>query len=281
MNNILQVDNLCLGYQKENILQDISFSINRGEFISVIGPNGSGKTTLIKAISKYITPRQGGIYLNGKNIQNLSGKELARDIAVVMQSADPVAMSVEDYVLLGRLPFMEKFQFFESRKDIEIVRNYMALTDILKLKTSRMNEISGGERQLASIARALTQSPSLLVLDEPTSHLDITHQVQILDLISSLKQKLSLTVLMVLHDLNLAAEYSDRLILLNKPKVKHNSKSSTIYKTGTPDKVITESSIHEVYNTRVIVRKNPVSNKPSVFLVSQNQIDQNTLNIGE
>ena len=281
MSNILQVDNLCLGYQKENILQDISFSINKGEFISVIGPNGSGKTTLIKAISKYITPRQGGIYLNGKNIQSLSGKELARDIAVVMQSADPVAMSVEDYVLLGRLPFMEKFQFFESRKDIEIVRNYMALTDILKLKTSRMNEISGGERQLASIARALTQNPSLVVLDEPTSHLDITHQVQILDLISSLKQKLSLTVLMVLHDLNLAAEYSDRLILLNKPKVKLNLKSSTIYKTGTPDEVITESSILEVYNTRVLVRKNPVSNKPSVFLVSQNQIDQNTLNIGE
>ncbi len=281
MNTILQVNNLCLGYQKENILQDISFSVNRGEVISVIGPNGSGKTTLIKAISKYITPRQGAIYLNGENIQNLSGKELAKFIAVVMQSADPVAMSVEDYVLLGRLPFMEKFQFFESRKDIEIVTNYMALTDILKLKTSKMNEISGGERQLASIARALTQSPSLLVLDEPTSHLDITHQVQILDLISSLKQKLSLTVLMVLHDLNLAAEYSDRLILLNKPKVKHNLKSSTIYKTGTPDEVITESSILEVYNTRVLVRKNPVSNKPSVFLVSQNQIDQNTSNRGE
>ena len=281
MNTILQVNNLCLGYQKENILHDISFSVNRGEFISVIGPNGSGKTTLIKAISKYITPRQGAIYLNGENIQNLSGKELAKFIAVVMQSADPVAMSVEDYVLLGRLPFMEKFQFFESRKDIEIVTNYMALTDILKLKTSKMNEISGGERQLASIARALTQSPSLLVLDEPTSHLDITHQVQILDLISSLKQKLSLTVLMVLHDLNLAAEYSDRLILLNKPKVKHNLKSSTIYKTGTPDEVITESSILEVYNTRVLVRKNPVSNKPSVFLVSQNQIDQNTSNRGE
>ena len=304
MNNILQVKDLCLGYQKENILQDISFSINKGEFISVIGPNGSGKTTLIKAISKYITPRQGAIYLNDKNIQSLSGKELAKFIAVVMQSADPVAMSVEDYVLLGRLPFMEKFQFFESRKDIEMVRNYMALTDILKLKTSRMNEISGGERQLASIARALTQSPSLLVLDEPTSHLDITHQVQILDLISSLKQKLSITVLMVLHDLNLAAEYSDRLILLNNPKVTHTLKteqdlkttrhhksrpnlkvtrktSSTIYKTGTPDEVITESSIHEVYNTRVIVRKNPVSSKPCVFLVNQNQLDQNTLNRGE
>lgn len=267
MNPVLQIDNISFGYKENLILKDISFSINRGEFISIIGPNGSGKTTLIKAVSKFITPQKGDIYLNGDNIQGMSGRELAKYIAVVMQSADPVAMSVEDYVLLGRLPFMEKFQFFETRKDIETARKYMAFTNILKLKTARMNEISGGERQLASIARALTQSPSLLVLDEPTSHLDITHQVQILDLISYLKQELSLTVIMVLHDLNLAAEYSDRLILLNK-------KNNTIFKTGTPEKVITESSIHEVYDTRVLVEKNPVSQKPSVFLVKQNQFNK-------
>ena len=115
---ILIIDNLSFGYQKELTLQDISFSINRGEFISIIGPNGSGKTTLIKAVSKIITPQKGGVYLNGNNIQNMSGRELAKYIAVVMQSADPVNMSVEDYVLLGRLPFLEKFQFFETRKDI-------------------------------------------------------------------------------------------------------------------------------------------------------------------
>ncbi len=279
MNPLLQIDNISFGYKKNLILKDISFSINRGEFISIIGPNGSGKTTLIKAVSKFITPQKGDIYLNGDNIQGMSGRELAKYIAVVMQSADPVAMSVEDYVLLGRLPFMEKFQFFETRKDIETARKYMALTDILKLKAARMNEISGGERQLASIARALTQSPSLLVLDEPTSHLDITHQVQILDLISSLKQKLSLTVLMVLHDLNLAAEYSDRLILLNTLKVRPNlkatrKKNSTIFKMGKPEDVLTESSIHEVYDTRVIVEKNPVSKKPCVFLVKQNPLNK-------
>ncbi|MCP4672391.1 MAG: ABC transporter ATP-binding protein [Desulfobacula sp.] len=268
MNPVLQMENFCFGYKKELILKDISFTIDRGEFISIIGPNGSGKTTLIKAVSKYIAPRQGGIYLNGDNIQNMSGKKLAKNVAVVMQSADPVAMNVEDYVLLGRLPFLKKYQFFDTRKDIEIANRYMALTDILKLKTAKMSEISGGERQLASIARALTQSPSLLLLDEPTSHLDITHQVQILDLISSLQQELSLTVLMVLHDLNLAAEYSDRLILLNSQKT--TKKVSTIFKTGTPEEVITESSIHEVYNTRVLVNKNPVSKKPSIFIVKQN-----------
>jgi iron complex transport system ATP-binding protein len=280
---ILKIDNLSFGYQKEFILRDISFSINRGEFISIIGPNGSGKTTLIKAVSKFITPQKGTVYLNGDNLQNMPGQELAKHIAVVMQSADPVNMSVEDYVLLGRLPFLKKFQFFETKKDIETASKYMALTDILKLKTAKMSEISGGERQLASIARALTQSPSLLILDEPTSHLDITHQVQILDLISSLKQELSLTVLMVLHDLNLAAEYSDRLILLNNQTIKPDlnvtrnlkgrpKKGSTIFKTGTPEEVITESSIQEVYNTRVIVEKNPVSRKPCIFLVKQETI---------
>ena len=279
MNPILQIDNLCFGYGKELILKDISFSINRGEVISIIGPNGSGKTTLIKAVSKYITPQKGEVYLNGDNIKEMSGKDLAKYIAVVMQSADPVAMSVEDYVLLGRLPFLEKFQFFETRKDIETAREYMALTDTLKLKNAKMNEISGGERQLASIARALTQCPALLILDEPTSHLDITHQVQILDLISSLKQKLSLTVLMVLHDLNLAAEYSDRLILLNTLKGRPNLKgrpetNGSIYKTGKPEKVLTQSSIHEVYNTRVMVRQNPVSTKPCIFIVNQNVLTQ-------
>ena len=157
----------------------------------------------------------------------------------------------------------------------------MALTDILKLKTAKMSEISGGRKgNLLPLSRALTQSPSLLVLDEPTSHLDITHQVQILDLISSLKQELSLTVLMVLHDLNLASEYSDRLILLNNLKATPNQKAgpnqkvtpkigSTIFKTGTPEEVITESSIQEVYHTRVMVNKNPVSQKPCIFLVKQ------------
>jgi len=288
---ILRIDNLNLGYQKKMILEDISFHINQGQFLTIIGPNGSGKTTLIKAVSKLIKPKKGNIYINGDNIWEMSGKSIAKDIAVVMQSADPVAMRVEEYVLLGRLPFMDKFQFFEKQKDIEIAKKYMALTDILNLKDAKMNEISGGERQLASIARALTQSPALLVLDEPTSHLDITHQVQILDLISSFKKKLSLTVLMVLHDLNLAAEYSDRLILLNNMKASQNQEtgtnlkvtpnmkvrpktSSTIYKTGTPEEVLTESSIHEVYNTRVLVRKNPVSQKPCVFLVKQNQLNK-------
>ena len=267
MNPVLTIDNLSFKYHKKTILKDISFSTHAGEFISIIGPNGSGKTTLIKIISKINKIEKGNIYINNKNIQTLSNKQLAKYIAVVMQSFDPVGLSVEEYVLLGRLPFFKKYQFFETQKDLKLAHKYMELTGILKLAKAPINEISGGERQLAAIARALTQEPMLLILDEPTSHLDITHQIQILELIGMLKKTLSLSVLMVLHDLNLAAEYSDRLVLLN-------GKNGTIYQTGTCEQVLSEKSIQEVYNAKVLIQKNPVSKKPCVFLVTQNALNK-------
>lgn len=266
MTPLLEVKNLNFRYQEQMILRDISFSIDPGEFVSVIGPNGCGKTTLIKTILKTIQPETGTIHIENKNIQTLSNKSLAKRMAVVMQTIDPASMTVRDYVQLGRLPFFQKYQFFETRKDVDIAEKYMHLTDVARLADARINEISGGERQLASIARALTQEPALLILDEPTSHLDITHQVRILELINKLKKELSLTVLMVLHDLNLAAEYSDRLVLLSK-------KDGRIFKAGVPKEVLTEASIREVYQTRVRVRPNPVSNKPWIFLVNQHALD--------
>jgi len=267
MNPILTIDNLSFKYNKKRILKNISFSTHPGEFVSIIGPNGSGKTTLIKIISKINKPERGNIYIKDKNIQTMSNKELARHIAVVMQSVEPVGMSVEEYVLLGRLPFFKKYQFFETSRDLKLAHKYMELTGILQLAQAPINEISGGERQLAAIARALTQEPLLLILDEPTSHLDITHQIQILELISLLKKTLSVSVLMVLHDLNLAAEYSDRLILLN-------GKNGNIYQTGTCEAVLSEKSIQEVYNAKVLIQKNPISKKPCVFLVTQNALNQ-------
>ncbi|SDU32154.1 ABC transporter ATP-binding protein [Desulfobacula phenolica] len=266
MKPLLEIKNLSFRYQKKMILQDISFSVDPGEFVAVIGPNGCGKTTLIKTILKTIHPETGTIHIENKDIQTLSNKALAKRVAVVMQTIDPASMTVRDYVQLGRLPFFQKYQFFETRNDVDIAKKYMRLTDVARLADARINEISGGERQLASIARALTQEPALLILDEPTSHLDITHQVRILELINKLKKELSLTVLMVLHDLNLAAEYSDRLVLLNK-------KNGRIFKAGIPKEVLTEASIREVYHTSVRVRPNPVSNKPWIFLVNQHALD--------
>ncbi len=264
---MLEVRNLSFRYKQEIILKDINFCVAPGEFVSIIGPNGCGKTTLIKTILRSVVPETGTIHIQGQEVKTLANKALARHLAVVMQTIDPAAMTVKDYVLLGRLPFFERYQFFESKKDLAIAQRYMELTGIAGLSDAKINEISGGERQLAAIARALTQEPALLVLDEPTAHLDITHQVRVLNLVNTLKAQLSLTVLMVLHDLNLAAEYSDRLVLLDK-------KNGQIYKAGTPKEVLTQASIQAVYQTRVEVRPNPISSKPWVFLVNPHGADK-------
>ena len=259
---VLDIENLNFRYGKKQILKDISFRINPKEFVAIIGPNGCGKTTLIKTILKTEIPETGALRILGKNLEALSNRDLASCMAAVLQAIDPAAMTVRDYVLLGRLPFFKRYQFFETRADLDIAQKYMELTGVAHLADSKVTRISGGERQLCAIARALAQEPALLVLDEPTSHLDITHQKRILDLITDLKEELSLTVLMVLHDLNLAAEYSDRLVLLSKA---HGS----VFSSGTPQDVLTENNIRTVYRTRVRVRPNPVTGKPWIFIINE------------
>ncbi len=262
---ILEIDHLSCGYGAKTIIRDVSLKVVSGEVLSIIGPNGSGKTTLLKAITNIVKPEKGKILFQGRNVQSIPRNELARKVAVVGQTVEPAMMTVQDYILLGRLPYFKKYQFMETGKDRLLAQRYMALTDTDKLKDQLMSQISGGERQLASIARALVQEPTLLLLDEPTSHLDITHQAQILGLIHRLNQELGLTVLMVVHDLNLASEYSSRLVLLNK-------KDGRIYRTGIPEEVLTENAVRDIYDTPVIIRKNPLSGKPCIFLATQNTI---------
>jgi iron complex transport system ATP-binding protein len=257
--SFFHIDNFSCGYPSFK-LSGISLSLEKGSFSGIIGPNGSGKTTLFRGVTSSIATLEGSVYLKGKNLQKLSLKERAQNIAIVSQFVDLDQMSVEDYVLMGRMPYQNRFQFFESKDDLEKARNYMQLTDVLKHKDKLITELSGGEQQRAAIARALTQEPELLLLDEPTSHLDITHQVRILDLLHRLNQEMGLTVLMVIHDLNLASEYCDQLILF---------KEGQLFTQGTPEEVLTFDTIEKVYNTPVITRTNPYSNKPVIFLVSE------------
>ncbi len=260
MNHFFEIKDFSCGYPGKFILAEISFEINKGDFVGIIGPNGSGKTTLFKGISGELNALAGGSKLNGEFIQKMSLRERAQNLAIVTQNIEVGSMTVEEYVLMGRIPYRKQFQFFETKNDFAIAEKYMELTGVTPLKDKYMNALSGGEQQLAGIARALTQEPQLLLLDEPTSHLDITHQVQILNLIRRLSEELGLTVLMIIHDLNLAGEYCDSLIMMQNGRMR---------KKGLPQEVLNYADIEAVYNTVVITRTNPVSGKPVVFLVSE------------
>ena len=260
MSSILNIKNIKSGYGEKEVVRGISFEVNTGSFTGIIGPNACGKTTLFRTIVGDLELRSGEILIDGNNAKNYSLKQKAAKIAIVTQSLDMPSLSVEEYVLLGRYPYSNRFQFFESEQDYAIAHKYMKLTNTYKYKYQLINELSGGAQQLVAIARALCQEPDLLLLDEPTSHLDITHQVQILNLLRRLNVDMKLSVLMIIHDLNLAGEYCDNLVMMN---------NGIIHKYGTADEVLNYKDIEEVYNTIVVTQKNPISNKPAVFLVSE------------
>ncbi len=263
MKDFLLLKDYSCGYKNAFKLSGINFSIPRGDFAGIVGPNGSGETTLLKGISGELKPLDGDISLNTMNLSSMSLIEKARNIAVVSQFSEVANIPVEDYVLMGRLPYRTRWQFFETQKDLYTTEQYMKLTNILHLRHKLMTQLSGGELQLASIARALTQEPELLLLDEPTSHLDISHQVQILNLIQQLNEEMNLTVIMVIHDLSLAGEYCDHLIMMQ---------DGEIYLKGEPKEVLNYQNIEEVYKTLVVTQKNPISGKPAIFLVSRNAL---------
>ncbi|MBN1768139.1 MAG: ABC transporter ATP-binding protein [Prolixibacteraceae bacterium] len=265
MKHYLNVENLVCGYPGNFNLKQISFCIEQGAFAGIIGPNGSGKTTLFKGIAGDLNIKSGSIQLNNTDLSQIRLKEKAQKIAVVTQYTEITDMSVEEYVLMGRTPYRPRFSFFETKNDMLIAEKYMKLTNTLRLRHKPMTELSGGEQQLAAIARALTQEPELLLLDEPTSHLDITHQVQILNLIQQLNHNLRLTVLLIIHDLNMAGEYCDFLIMM---------KDGAIHAIGQPADVLNYQTIEEVYQTVVVTRENPVSKKPVVFLVSEKVLNE-------
>ncbi len=243
---MLDIRDIDVYYGNRKILYGISFTVNEGEFVGIIGPNGTGKTTLIKTITGVLKPRAGAIFLDGTNIERLDRKEIARIMAVVPQSTPVTPMfTVQDVVLMGRYPHLKnRFNTFESESDLKIADEIMRLTDVYNLADRSMDNLSGGERQEVIIARALAQQPKILLLDEPTSNLDIKHQIKILELVKGLTVNNEITALMAIHDLNLAARFCDRLILL------HNHRIQSI---GEPEIVLTKENIKEAYEVDVEV----------------------------
>ncbi len=259
--DFLNVIDLKSGYSNNLVLRDISFSIKKGEFIGIIGPNGAGKTTLLKTLSHIIKPLSGKVLLQGKDVHLLSSTLLARQCAMVGQNLLSLfSFTVEEIVLMGRNPYLGLFKQ-ERKEDVEIVNMALKRTDMSLLKDRPIDELSAGERQRALIAKALVQQPQLLLLDEPTAHLDIGYQTDILDLIRSLNKESELTVVCVLHDLNLASQYCDKLLLLDKGKIAG---------FGSPAEILKYDILERTFNARCVVDKDILGGKPIVIPFPKN-----------
>jgi iron complex transport system ATP-binding protein len=252
----LNVSQLDISIGKRKILQDVSFGVNAGEIFSIIGPNGSGKTTLLKALSSILPVSSGSITLQNNDLSALNRKEIAQKIALVPQQEHSGALfSVEETVLMGRSPHLGLFGY-ESRRDYEMAYQAMEFTDVADLAKRKMNELSGGERQRVIIARAICQQADLILLDEPTSALDYSHQIQIMDLMEQFRAEKNVTVVLVSHDVNLAAMYSDRMMIL---------KGGSIREIGHPSDVLTEKNMQQYFDCSMHVSENPYKSVPRVM----------------
>jgi len=239
--------------------------VAKGEFFGILGPNGSGKSTLLNLIDGIRSPCEGEIRLKGIAPGKMRRKDVARLVAVVPQEASWVfPLTVEEVVLMGRTPHLGRLAF-ESERDLAVARSAMDATDLLPFASRLMETLSGGERQRVLIARALAQEPEVILLDEPTSSLDIAHQIRTFDLIRSLSRSAGLTVVSVTHDMNLAALYCDRIALLEEGR---------LHSLGCPGEVITESHIREVYRVNVVVDNHPLTGLPRVSLLGSHSPGQ-------
>ena len=257
--SILQADKISFSYNGAWVLRDVTFEIQTGDFVGLIGPNGSGKTTLLKLIDDILQPLEGTIRIHGTPVRQMKREALAKIVSVVPQESPMIfPFMVQEVVLMGRAPHLGKWRF-EGEKDFAIMRRAMEMTDTLALAGRNMNRLSGGERQRVLIARALAQEPQLMLLDEPTAFLDIRHQVEFFNLIKTLNRNQGLTVMAVTHDINLAAQHAGRIILLYCGKN---------YAIGKPAEVITAANIKEVYDVDVLVDQNPQSGLPRITLLS-------------
>jgi iron complex transport system ATP-binding protein len=248
--NAVTIDNISLSYGGKQVLDHLSLAIEREEFFIIIGPNGAGKSTLLKALTATEKIDSGGIILFGRPLRDYSRRELARLAALVPQAMESnFPFKVADTVLMGRSPHLGLLAM-EQEEDYRIALEAMQATDTAHLADRTLDQLSGGERQRVIIARAICQQPQILFLDEPTAALDLAHQIRIMDLLETLRRERKITICMVSHDINLAAMYADRLLLL---------KNGRVAATGAPGIVLDEKLLEESYQCRLLVDENPVS----------------------
>ncbi len=254
---MLTINKLCVAYGPHAVLDEINLQLAPGEVLGVIGPNGAGKTSLIRAISGVLKPRSGSIHFDGQDLNSINEIERARLLAVVQQSAQlPPAFTVWECVALGRTPYLNWLGQLGAQ-DRAKVAWALGVSELAALKDRRAGELSGGEQQRILLARALAQNCPILLLDEPTAHLDLHHQVALLGLVARMVAEQRLAVLLAMHDLNLAALYADRLALLVNGKIEA---------IGTPAAVLTAENLQNAYQVPLNVLTNPHQGLPLVVL---------------
>ncbi|HBJ76746.1 MAG TPA: ABC transporter ATP-binding protein [Porphyromonadaceae bacterium] len=259
VDNLIDIASAESGYKEGFHLGPLTMSLKKGDFASLIGPNGSGKSTLFKTIAGDIPLLKGSIKMGNDLLHSMKPSERAKKIAVVTSGEVFPSIRVWDMLLMGRTPHQKGIGIFHSREDKEIAERVMEQTHIEHLKNCNVSTLSAGQQQWVAVATALVQEPELLLLDEATSHLDIRHQIQLMDLLQRMNEDTGLTLLMILHDLNLASEYCNRLFLLQEGK---------LIVQGAPEDVLRYEIIERVYKTPVVVEGNPISHHPFVLPIS-------------
>jgi len=256
----LSTRQLSAGYGDTSILNGIDITIPTGQITSIIGANACGKSTLLRTMSRLLTPHQGQVLLDGRSIHKMATKDLAQLLGLLPQSPiAPEGITVGDLVSRGRHPYHKLFSQWSSTDDVAIASALKA-TNTAELIDRDVDELSGGQRQRVWIAMALAQETDILLLDEPTTYLDVAHQIEILDLMVELNQDRGTTIILVLHDLNLAARYSDHLIAM---------KSGRVFDQGSPQHVMTEPTVHSVFGLNNKVISDPISKTPMVLPIGR------------
>jgi iron complex transport system ATP-binding protein len=258
MEQILTLRNIGFRYEKEWALKGVDLQVNAGEILGILGPNGSGKSTLLKIMDGLLVPEEGEVFMRGASLKDLGRLELAREVAMVAQeNYFRFSFSCLEVVLMGRFPHLKSLQF-EGERDLNAAIDALTATHALEFSDRSINDLSGGERQRVLLARALAQEPSIILLDEPTSFLDLKYKREVFRMIHSLRRDKALGVVIVTHDIDLIAQYCHRLIMM---------KNGYVYETGDPEKVITAANIEEVYECPVLVDRNPLTGRPRINLV--------------
>jgi iron complex transport system ATP-binding protein len=252
--NSIATENLAVAYDENLVVDDLDMQIPQGKITAIIGPNGCGKSTVLKAVGRILKPKNGLVYLNGDDIRNLSTKEVAQKMAILPQSPQaPAGLTVGELVAYGRFPHQRGFGKLKP-DDKKIIQWALEVTKLVEFETTAVDNLSGGQRQRVWIAMALAQQTDLILLDEPTTYLDLAYQLEVLELLYRLNREQGCTIIMVLHDLNLAARFSDYIIAI---------RCGDIIRHGTPEEVMTTEVLKETFHIDAEIVKEPRTGRPT------------------